>query len=125
MARRKRSGATYTQSVKAVWNVPLVRVRSALQLLEDRRLFHPAQDLRPVRSFFTKPRLVIPPAKRLMRNGAMFTSPKIGFEVPRHVAICIRRKTRKEVLHAFGKVGAGGARVSRVRRRSVWSDVSC
>jgi len=94
---------------------------SALQLLEDRRLFHPGGALRMPRSFFTRPRLVISPAKRPTRNGAQFTSPKIGFSVPRDVAICVRRKTRKEVIIAKKLARNGGGS----KHFNIWSEIKC
>jgi len=120
VARRRGSKSIVRVQVPDVFYEP-IRVRTALQLLEDRRLFHPDAELRAPRSFFTKPRLVIPPAKRPMRNGAQFTSPKIGFEVPHRVAICVRRKTRKEVIIAkrFARNGGGA------KRRNIWSEVKC
>lgn len=119
MARR-RSNTRVRVSVPDAFYSP-IRVRTALQLLEDRRLFHPDAELRAPRSFFTKPRLVIPPAKQPLRNGAMFTSPKIGFEVPRNVAICVRRKTRKEVIIAKRLARNGGG----AKHRNIWSNVKC
>lgn len=120
MARRRGSRTSVRVSVPDAFYEP-IRVRTALQLLEDRRLFHPARDLRPVRSFFTKPRLVIPPAKRPMRNGAHYLPSKIGFEVPKHVAICVRRKTRKEVIIAKRVARNGGG----AKHRNIWSEIKC
>lgn len=102
------------------------RVPAPMQLIEDRRLFHPARDLRPVRSFFTRPRLVISPAKRPLRNGAHFRSPlfpshRVGFDIPRKVLICVRRKTRKEVIIAKRVAPSGGGS----KHFNIWSEVSC
>lgn len=54
-----------------------------------------------------------------------FTSPfssHMQFNVPRKVAICVRRKQRREVLFAFRKTGKGARSF---RRRNQFSDVRC
>ena len=52
---------------------------------------------------------------------------RIGFINPARVVICARRRMRREVLHAFRKVGAGGgARFPRKKPRyNEWSGVVC
>lgn len=92
-------------------------VRSSLldlRLIEDRRLF-PRQ-------------LAWPKARRLdghvlARVAEKRRGPSLvqAFVAPRSVAICVRRKRRKEVLHARGVAGG------RVRRgkRNQWLDVRC
>lgn len=95
---------------------PIVSHRP-LQLLEDRRLWHPERAFRPALSFGRKSRLVVAPTKsRIMSH-------RIAFDVPKRVAICVRRKSRKEVLFAKNKAGRGGAR--RSPRRNYWSSVNC
>lgn len=47
----------------------------------------------------------------------------VRFRLPRMVAICVRRKIRKEVLHAFRKTGKGGAKHRR-RERAKWNEFS-
>jgi len=113
-----------------------VRPRPAglLRQVEDRRLYHPLGRSRPAAGFFLpRHRLVVPrtPARRAMRvtapllvgPGAETSSVPIGigFQAPRQVAVCIRRKTRREVIHAKGIA------VSRVRRprRTEYSGVEC
>lgn len=44
------------------------------------------------------------------------------FKYPRKVLICMRRKARKEVLHAFKKTGRRGQRKP---RRNWYSSISC
>lgn len=87
-------------------------VLSPLRLLPsgDSRFFHPTERAfrfaaAPVRS-----------ATRLVAKGS-----GVQFADPRRVLVCLRRKMRREVLHA--KSVAGG-RVGKPRR-NVWSDVSC
>ena len=96
---------------------------SLLGLIEDRRTWYPGPA-------YLRPALSIGPraARRLVakssKNAALRNdiSARIGFDVPKRVVVCVRRKQRKEVLHAKG---VAGSRVSRRRRRSNWSDVDC
>lgn len=46
----------------------------------------------------------------------------LKFPTPKSVIICIRRKIRREVLHALRRVGSGGGKK---RRRNEWSDIHC
>lgn len=92
-----------------------------LALLEDRRSWHPS---RPTRPFLTtgprsSARLVVKSKPTALRNDI---SARVGFAVPKKVVVCVRRKQRKEVLHAMGKAGG---RVSRRRRRTDASDIDC
>lgn len=129
----KRSGATGTigDAERRLFDDPLIErmfskpLRLAefrvVRSLEDRRTFHPAGPLRPAVSF---PRDA---ARRVAKSSAVMSkrddiSSRVGFAVPERVAVCVRRKQRKEVLHALRKTGSG---VSRVRRRNIWSDVDC
>lgn len=47
----------------------------------------------------------------------------VQFRAPNQVIVCVRRKTRREVLHALNLTGrgSGGGR----RRRNVWSSIGC
>lgn len=47
---------------------------------------------------------------------------RVGFVVPRSVAVCVRRKERREVLHALGKVRKRGGGS---RRKNLFSHVKC
>lgn len=46
----------------------------------------------------------------------------VHFKEPSAVSVCVRRKQRREVLHALGRTGRHGK--SKIRRNT-WSDVSC
>lgn len=107
---------------------------SVLRQLEDRRTFHPQGAARPAAGFFVpRHRLVVrAPARRSVTVtgpglGASpsqdFFSPPIGvgFQAPRQVAVCIRRKVRKQVMHAKG---FAGGKVRRPRRTE-YSGVIC
>lgn len=123
MARRRSNNRSGVPPVEVF--VPVrSRVPSALSMLEDRRTFHPMMDMRPARSFFTRPRLVIhDPNVNKTRVRSSRMSSRIAFDVPHHVAICVRRKQRSEVLHALSLTGRGSG--SGRKRRNYWSDVSC
>lgn len=107
------------------WNPSAIR--SPLVEVEDRRTFHPLLDQRPVRSLRKwAVRLVAKPPKG--RAAAKLTARPNVFRFsfgrqPEHVAICIRRSQRKEVLHALKKTGKGSGRSH--RRRGQYSDVRC
>lgn len=101
---------------------PVDPLGSRLLEIQDRRTWHPIGFLRPPAAFErSAARQVVKSKPNALRNDI---SSRIGFAVPKKVLICVRRKQRKEVLHALGKTG-GGARVSRRRRRNSWSDVDC
>lgn len=81
--------------------------------IEDRRTFHPEGEARSARSLSgaANHRLMAP------LHHASF---QIGFEKPKQVLVCVRRKTRREVLFAKKK-GNGGAR----KRRNYYSGIKC
>lgn len=99
--------------------------------IEDRRTWHPLGSERNARSFKRATHsLVIPPANvNKNKNQSKFKGPKltlphtIGFEAPQQVLVCVRRKTRKEVLFAKNKTGKGARKFK--RRRSWLSEISC
>lgn len=69
--------------------------------------------------------------QRFDKHGGLYSSympdhlsRRVGFQHPWQVMICIRRKQRKEVLHAFKKTGSGGGKQRRPRR-NFWSEVRC
>lgn len=114
--------------VRRVFRSPVLRQ------LEDRRTFHPAGVNRPAAGFFmprhrlrvSTPRrpvtVATAPGLGVSPSPETFSPPiGIGFVAPRQVAVCIRRKVRKEVIHAKGFAGG------RVRkpRRSTYSEITC
>lgn len=100
-----------------------------LSLFEDRRVFHPLGPARPVFSLPKSAAVVRvpgPPRTRTNLNGAKARTPKLyqlQFSVPTKVALCVRRKRRKEILHAKGV--AGSKKRMRSPRRNYWSSISC
>lgn len=88
---------------------------SSLMELEDRRRFRPDRSIRAPASLQRKDtRLVISQTAAGMQ--------RVAFADPGKVAMCVRRKIRKEVLHATRVAGKSGIKA---RRRNFWSDVKC
>lgn len=92
------------------------RPNMALNLIEDRRRWHPERWGRPLLGTVrSATRVVVKPSV-----GPALTS-HLKFADPRRVIICIRRKIRREVLLALGKGGGG----NKSPRRKPSSEVSC
>lgn len=101
-----------------------IRSLSSLAPIEDRRTFHPEQAFRPARSFSRANHVLVARPDRTRSGQVRLSVPVgVGFGDPRRVIICVRRRQRREVLHALGKTGRGKAR--RPPRRSYYSDVRC
>jgi len=99
-----------------------------LALLGDQRVYHPAGRVRPYAALTNSARVLKPHRGRKLRPtlGRKLTpwvSPFVGFSIPSRVAICVRRKVRRSVLHAYGKVGGGGRK--KTRRRNSSSEIRC
>lgn len=101
------------------------RATPPLTVFEDRRLWSPYRSLLPAGTLGSRSarRLVEVPraASGLLQDP--FPSLRLGFAVPKRVVLCVRRKTRREVIHARGFVRKGAS--SRVRRRNQFSEVTC
>lgn len=93
-----------------------------LRDVDDRRRFHPAGPLlRPAVSLRHRS-----DARSSVKHGLRRMAwHAVGFAVPEFVVTCIRRKQRKEVLHATNFGGGGRGSVSPIRRRNYLSDVFC
>lgn len=100
--------------------MPMTSSISRLQALafeEDRRRHYPDQSVRP-------PGHLIRSAIRLYHSPerALGVPNMPSFRIPNLVTICVRRKMRREVLHALNKTKGGrGGR----RRRNQWSGIKC
>lgn len=106
---------------------------AALMLADDGRRYHPSKPLhRPLRNLqgHQGHRLLVgnPTRSKALRRrqnarSMQFESVPYGikFEEPNRLLLCIRRKRRKEVIHAIGRAG------TKVRppRRNEYSGVSC
>lgn len=106
-------------------------VRKSVLRLEDRRAWHPDKTVYrkiPSPAAAASPRsgalLKLSP-RRLMHPGSLLRLPNIsdliGFRTPGRVAICVRRRIRKEIMHALGKAGKGHKRP----RHNAFSKVKC
>lgn len=142
-SRQRQSHSSYTQSgrdTKAIarrslprsvfirdrWaSDPIASKRSGLFVggtmneVEDRRTFHPLGELRNPRSIvggYTQFR----PRPVVSRN--VYDAPSgFGFLDAQRVLLCVRRRVRREVMHARGI--AGGS--VRPPRFNFWSRISC
>lgn len=96
---------------------PRVTPKLTLRVIEDRRTFHPLRDARPVLTFSRRDqRRIVEKSRsvaRASRDPNPFPALRLGFAVPEKVAVCVRRKQRRESLFAFKRTGKG----SRSRRR--------
>lgn len=95
--------------------------------VEDRRTYHPEKFFRPARMIWGHPVGPVRPSESKRRPGRSWLpgaiSPRLKFADVQRTIICVRRKRRKEVLHALRKTGKG-----RGRRRphfNFYSKISC
>lgn len=107
---------------------PTVRAQSVslsplVNLYEDRRVYHPAGPFfRPVSAFVKSATLKKVPMRTTIGKVRYFNTAFPAFSDPDKVFVCVRRKVRREVLHAvFGKLSGFGGR----GRKTAVSDVRC
>lgn len=106
-------------------------VTKPLTTYEDLRRWSPPKAITTPRTFQQpsriqfKPHIRLPNIKKPNLSKPQNLSKLIssfGFVHPKKVLICVRRKMRKQVLHAFNKTGKSGQRRP---RRSPYSDIHC
>lgn len=100
----------------------LEQARAVVKAVEDRRTFHPLRDLRPAGSLSKASRRIVVSHSTPNLARGLHPPPGLSFSVPRDVAVCVRRKERREVLFAKGKQGKGARSP---RRRNRFSDIGC
>ncbi len=83
--------------------------KRGLRLYEDRREWHPAKT-RPIGTFSTGP------------VGIVQAKSSLAFKDSSRVLICVRRKIRKQIIHALGHAGKIGQKSP---RRNENSQISC
>lgn len=105
--------------LEAILENPYTAVRSTLQDVEDRRTFHPAGRSRPATSSRRHLVKIKPTKLTAFAQTAIHT-----FAHPKFVMTCIRRKMRKEILHALGKSGKG-SRYNKKPKYNQHSKVRC
>lgn len=112
--------------------------RESLEDYEDRRRFHPLQAAAPALSYNQRRSLLTLGARPANRRSVyhtpgyaaqplnLFSATKaaIAFARPRRVLVCIRRKIRREVMHALMKTGAGQGK-QKPPIRNWLSQISC
>lgn len=122
MARSRKSKGAHSGE-RDVFNTPIATRRVSrplvdLRLIEDRRTFHPEGDLRPYGTRSNrKTTIVFQKTKHVQRLPARkaLASP-LSFNIPKEVAVCVRRHRRRQVIFATGK---GGPRKFKFKRRRV------
>lgn len=105
-----------------VANLRLPRYTPARYIINDYRTFHPERSYRPLLRTSGARAVVFRPVQRANRSGR-FSSRLHGpqtllVQAPRKVLVCVRRRQRKEVLHALRKSGKFGQRKPRYNSRS-------
>lgn len=99
------------------WQRHMAEKIDNLREVEDRREYHPLETQRAPRTVHHRD------ARRLVAVPSLHFSPFNKFNVPEQVIRCIRRKIRREVMHALKLRGKGSGK--RHRKRDEWSDVHC
>lgn len=96
----------------------------ALSLIEDRREHYPG--LKPYNRPVSQLAVGKPARLKLIQNprhkAPSQTKAIVAFQEPHKLPLCIRRKQRKQVLHAKGVAGSKNLKKP---TRNEWSDVSC
>lgn len=62
-------------------------------------------------------------ARRVYRNVQKWA--RVGFALPWQVIICVRRRRRREVLHALDVAGKRGVGAGKKQRRDEYSEIRC
>lgn len=141
VADRRARAAQFDEYVRlsaaGLKGLPQIKLRPDLKAIEDRRTWHPERENRPARSYYEHfHRLVYQARKirshvrtamdpsRLLRRAAWNQVPhQVAFRNPQSVLVCVRRKMRREVLHALRKTGSGSGR--KKPKRNWTSGISC
>lgn len=98
--------------------VRLLQATTPLMQIEDRRQWHPQGAWRPAKSLNRANHLLrLPKGKRGLPSS-------VSFEEAHRVAVCVRRKKRREVLHALRRTGRPG-RKTKAPVRNWLSSIHC
>lgn len=106
---------------------------NAFKDIQDMRTFHPLSVVRPQRTTTTRYAISYPVRRPSLPNRDVFArlrdlrgapQVRLTFRAPRQVLTCVRRKQRREVLHALKKTGGRGAPHRRPRFNQQ-STISC
>lgn len=127
MARRSKSSNKNTSFRSGRDHFPIARRSLPLTVYEDRRLWNPVKPS-PARAFSRRVARIVEHNRnvnipsRSSHRSLPLPATRFAFSVPRDVIVCVRRKVRKEVIHASGRAGRRGQRRP---RRNEYSDVRC
>lgn len=97
----------------------LAAVRSMLPQIEDRRTYDPSVEA-PVRSLRRSTVRSIVPKANVAGRQASYAYGSIQFQAPAKVAICVRRKARRQVMFAKGKAGGRHRKPRRGPHSYIW-----
>lgn len=94
------------------------------RFIEDRRRYNPEPIRRPKTIKAATAPIVSAPLPAIQSNNKRPTLQRIQqrFALPKETLVCVRRKMRKEVLHALNKAGKGG---QRRQKRTEHSNTKC
>jgi len=94
--------------------------RALVQQVEDRRRLY-LDTLKAAQVAHARGLTTV--AAQLFENSErmIYAAPRLGFNIPAQVPVCVRRKSRREVILAKGK---GGGKHKKPTRNQ-WSDVKC
>lgn len=93
---------------------------STPQALLDGRMWHPYRYIAPAPQFNVNANKLV--HKDTFGDKLRGVPKAVQFNQPEAVSVCVRRKQRREVLHALGRTGRHGRKHI---KRNTWSDVSC
>lgn len=86
--------------------------------ISDHRTWHPLGNQRPALTVSTRHKLKIAGP----RNKLKYPSAHVAFQQPGQLDVCIRRKTRRQVLHALKRTRSGRGKS---KRRKPYSNIRC
>lgn len=111
--------ASFDEVERALWSPSSTSIRSISPEIEDRRTWAP--DRGPVSTRSSR-RSRIPLQAFTPLYSRNFDVPAhVAFKAPRYVAVCVRRRNRREVLLAKNQGGGGHRRP----KRNALSDIRC
>lgn len=93
-----------------------------MRSVEDRRTYHPDREFRSPLDVRGVPRHTLAVPAPQPRSNYSGLPAHVAFQAPHDVLVCVRRNTRKEVLHAFKKTGKSGQKRP---RRTPFSNIQC
>lgn len=122
----KRVAIAYSSPLLGDDLADLLRGPAALLNVSDGRTFDPTDFGRGTNKRYRAPVLLSGARAPLVHRGsALRYSPphRIGFAAPAAVVTCVRRKVRRQVLHALRRTGKGSGHGK--KRRTPLSNIHC